>query len=201
MRAKVPISFAGNPAGLVMLLGGLLSEEDPLRGNVPERRALVNAIVADFRKAFQDLRFDLRPEFRIVNAQAITLGDERCVIIYGGLAYHPKLRSDSLSFVLLHETGHHLASGRRLPFYKSMACECASDYWAATQGADMLKRSSGRDVNLGLAVEELGQILEIERQQPVGCVESCWNQNWSLRRRAIIQRTALDLGADCRVVD
>ena len=156
-----------------MLLNNLFSKEDALRENVLDRRALLNAIVADFRKTFPDLRFELRSEFRIINAQAITLGDERYVIVYGGLAYHPKLGSDSLTFVLLHETGHHLASGRRLPLYKSLACECASDYWAVSQGADMLKCNSGRDLNIGFAVEELSQILEIEREQPLGGVESC----------------------------
>jgi hypothetical protein len=55
----------------LMLLGSLLSKEDVVRTATPERRALLNTIVADFQKTFTDLRFELRREFRIINAQAI----------------------------------------------------------------------------------------------------------------------------------
>ena len=83
-----------------------------------ERLALLDTMLVDFRTAFQDLHFELRLDRKVVNAQAILLYGKRCVLIYGGLALHPRLAENSLTFVFLHEAGHHLARGPRLPFQR-----------------------------------------------------------------------------------
>jgi hypothetical protein len=49
-----------------------------------DRRALIEALLNDFRTAFPELHFELRLDFAIVNAQAIPLKDQRLVAIYGG---------------------------------------------------------------------------------------------------------------------
>jgi hypothetical protein len=100
-----------------MLFGHFLPEVHPKS----ERLALLDMILFDFRTAFPELHFELRLDRRVINAQAILLDGKRCVLIYGGLGLHPKLAENSLTFVFLHETGHHLAAGPRLPFNLSLA--------------------------------------------------------------------------------
>lgn len=168
---------------------------------------MLDQILEDFRRTFPDLNFDLRPEFRIINAQAITLAQERCVILYGGLAYHPWLDENSLTFVLLHETGHHLAEGRKLPFYSNLACECSADHWAGTKGAELLLKKSGRRLTLRLAVEELGRILEVQEQLAEPHykkykklpLSSCWNCDWFRRKNAILQQKAQPEDTNCDI--
>lgn len=177
-----------------MLFGDLLAEDEARRAAGPERRAFLEAIVADFRTAFADIRYELRLEFRIINAQAYTLGSERYVIIYGGLGNHPEVGADCLAFVLLHETGHHLARGRRLPYCRSLACECESDHWAVTKGADLLERKSGRRFRVRRAVEELSRIVDKGGGHQAcwdgGISETCWNSHWSQRWRAVVEKAA-----------
>jgi hypothetical protein len=115
----------------------------------PRRPELLDAILADFRKAFPHLRFELRLDRRVINAQAIILEGKRCVLIYGGLGLNPKLGENSLTLVFLHEVGHHLAEGARLPFDSSLACDCVSDCWAAREGANILYQKSGRQFQIG----------------------------------------------------
>ena len=84
------------------------------------------------RKTFPDLTFQVLLDSSMINAMALRLHDKRNVTICGGLALHPRLATNSLTFILLHETGHHLAEGCRLPRDPALACECAADHWAAT---------------------------------------------------------------------
>src|ERR1700694_1862932 len=134
-----------------MLFGDFLPEVHPK----PERLALLDTILLDFRTAFPELHFELRLDRRVINAQAILLDGKRCVLIYGGLGLHPRLAENSLTFVFLHEAGHHLAVGPRLPFNLSLACDCVSDHWAAGEGAERLHRKSGRRFQIRTTINEL----------------------------------------------
>jgi hypothetical protein len=155
----------------------------------PERLALLDTMLVDFRTAFPDLHFELRLDRRIINAQAILLEGKRCVLVYGGMALHPKLGENSLSFVFLHEAGHHLAVGERLPFNLSLACDCVSDHWAAGEGAEILHRKSGRRLQIAKALNELELLMiagpEPELQHPEKRISNCWNHKWSQRRNAL----------------
>lgn len=176
-----------------MLFGGFLPEVHPK----PERLALLDAMLIDFRTAFPDLHFELRLDRRVINAQAIVLDGKRSVLIYGGLALHPILAEDSLTFVFLHEVGHHLAVGPRLPFNLSLACDCVADDWAAGEGSDVLHLRSGRRLEIRKALDELGRLMD-ERQDPElhdseEPMLGCRNHRWKLRRSALetVQRHAI----------
>jgi hypothetical protein len=172
-----------------MLFSDWNSEEESLQSSNAARQKLLEKIVADFQIAFPDLKFELRLKCRVINAQAISLGDQRCVLIYGGLALHPKLGEDSLTFILLHEAGHHLAVGSRLMLYTPLYCECASDYWATTVGADSLRRRSGRHFRMECAVRELNELMAGRQNlwYDQSDVRSyCWNYHWSMRKRALL---------------
>jgi hypothetical protein len=155
----------------------------------PERLALLDMMLVDFKKAFPGLHFEMRLDRRVINAQAIILDGKRCVLIYGGIALHPKLGEDSLTFVFLHEAGHHLAVGPRLPFNLSLACDCVSDHWAAGEGAESLHRKSGRRFQIGNAINELENLMDAGREpelhHPEKRISNCWNRKWSQRRKAL----------------
>src|SRR6476646_5481077 len=121
-----------------MLFSDRLSEQEYREAKSADREMLLDVLLVDFRKAFPDLTFELQSNFLIINAQAHALEAKRIVTIYGGLAFHPKLGAQSLTLIILHEVGHHLASGCRSRRDPSLACECAADNWAATAGADTL---------------------------------------------------------------
>jgi hypothetical protein len=104
------------------------------------RQAFLDETLNSFRLTFRELRFELDAKNNAVNAQALVLRAGRIVRLYGGLAFHPKVGEQLLTFVLLHETGHHLSSGCRLPWDQRLACECASDHWAVTEGAALVRR-------------------------------------------------------------
>ncbi len=99
------------------------------------RWALIESLIAAFQTTFTKLNFQLIAASATVNAQAIVLEQSPCVRIYGGLAFHPLLGSDAITFALLHETGHHLAVGCRQPWNPSIACECLADQYAVNEGA------------------------------------------------------------------
>jgi hypothetical protein len=155
----------------------------------PERLALLHMILVDFKKAFPGLHFEMRLDRRVINAQAIILDGKPCVLIYGGIALHPRLGEDSLTFVFLHEAGHHLAVGPRLPFNLSLACDCVSDHWAAGEGAERLRQKSGRRFQIGSAINELEYLMdagqEPELHHAEKCISNCWNRKWWQRRMAL----------------
>jgi hypothetical protein len=177
-----------------MLFSDRLSEQEVLEAKTANSENLLETLLRDFRKAFPDLTFELQLDFAIINAQAIALGDKRIVAIYGGLALHPKLGAEALTFIILHEAGHHLAEGCRSKRDRSLACECASDHWAVTAGKDRLLQKSGRRLRLRAALAELDQIMS-PRQPPKdryikkASTSGCWAKGWSLRRRALFELT------------
>jgi len=168
-----------------MLFGGFLPDVNPAL----ERLALLDAILIDFRTAFPDLYFELRLDRRVINAQAILLNGKRCILIYGGLALHPMLAENSLTFVFLHEAGHHLAVGPRLPFNLSLACDCVADNWAAGEGSEVLHRRSGRRLLIGTALDELARLMnngqEPELPGHAEPILNCRNHKWAFRKNAL----------------
>jgi hypothetical protein len=171
----------------------------------PARRELLDAMLVDFRKAFPKLHFEPRLDRKVINAQAIVLNGKRCVVIYGGLALNPKLGEDSLTFILLHEAGHHCAVGARLPYDLSIACDCVSDYWAAREGANILFRKSGRQFRMGRVISELDLVMGPRQESELQYAEKrtpscCWNRQWSHRRIALqAERPLLPTGVCVQV--
>jgi hypothetical protein len=207
----LPSTLAGHRAidrwrgfGAVMLFCDRLSEQEALEARAADRENLLEMLLSDFRQAFPDLKFELQLDFKIINALALTLQGGRIVTIYGGLALHPKLSADSLAFILLHETGHHLAKGCRLVRDPSLACECASDYWALTTGSDVLQQISGRRLDVKLALEELSPIMSTRQKlnkkyAAKKLTSSCWAEAWTLRRSALLKRTGPPTTIGCCV--
>jgi hypothetical protein len=176
-----------------MLFCDRLSEQEVLEAKAANRESVLEVLLNDFRKTFPDLTFELQLDFTIINAQALTLEDKRTVTIYGGLALHPRLGAESLTFILLHEVGHHLAEGCRSGRDPSLACECASDYWAVTVGTDTLLQKSGRHLRMRVALEELNQVMSPRQPSKGGYTKrtstsGCWARGWSLRSRALLER-------------
>jgi hypothetical protein len=165
----------------------------------PERFALIDKMLVDFSEAFPDLHFELRLDRKVINAQAILLRGRRCVLIYGGIALHPKLGEQSLTFVFLHEAGHHLGVGPRLLFDPSLACDCVADSWAAQEGAEILFQITGRRLQIEMAVSELDLLMPAERDHQLLPVEmrasSCWNGKWAQRRTALKAKSVLALSS------
>jgi len=174
-----------------MLFCDRVSEQEILEAKAANRESLLETLLSDFRKAFPGLIFELQLDFTIVNAQALTLKNKRIVNIYGGLALHPRLGAQSLTFILLHEVGHHLAEGCRSGRDPSLACECASDYWAVTVGTDTLLQKSGRHLRMRVALEEFDQIMSSRQPSGGGYTKrtsksGCWARAWPTRRSAIL---------------
>jgi hypothetical protein len=171
-----------------------LPEEDAVRAREAGREKLLQLLISDMHCAFPDLTFELRLNFRIINAQALRLPGKRIVILYGGLALHPDLAANSLALILLHEAGHHSASGCRLSCDPSLACECAADHWAATSGAETLLQRSGRQLSLEAAISELRRVI-MPRQSggdkytKKTAASVCWAADWELRSRALLKRS------------
>ncbi|WP_244070206.1 hypothetical protein [Bradyrhizobium sp. Ce-3] len=159
------------------------------RGLAGERSAVLSAITADFQTAFPGLRFELRLDCRVINAQAIVLDGKPSVLVYGGLALHPTLAEASLTFVFLHEAGHHLGTGPRSPYNVTLACDCIADQWATTQGAQTLLRNTGRRLQIEQALDELHCLMsESEAAGPSSSQNvplPCWNRCWLRRRQAL----------------
>jgi hypothetical protein len=113
-----------------------------------------------------------------------------------GLALHKAIGQDALIFVLLHEAGHHLAQGPRLPFCSSLACECASDAWAVPEGAVRLSHKAGRTFSMEEAICELGSLMPARvsgRTHFPSLRVSCWQSKWKAKQNAR-RRIGLSLG-------
>jgi hypothetical protein len=173
-----------------MLFGKRLLGEVTTRSFRRDRYIFLESMVADFSKAFPCITFKLELEIKLINAQALRTVDRRYVKIYGGLGMHPKLGPDSIIFITLHEVGHHLSNGRCSSYYDILACECASDFWAVNNGADVLRETSGSKLNLLVALDELSNLLnENPPPSPDGDTNlspSCWSRGWAARKSALM---------------
>jgi hypothetical protein len=176
-----------------MLFCDRLSQQDVRTVKLTDRVELLEALLNDFRNTFPDLTFELQLDFLLVNAQALRLVNRRLVTIYGGLALHPRLGLDSLTFIVLHEVGHHLADGCRSRRDPLLACECAADHWAVTTGVTSLCLKTERRLQIHVAVEELDQVLGSGQLSKGGYIKStkrprCWAGGWPSRRKAILKQ-------------
>jgi len=185
-----------------MLFSGRLSEQEVREAKRTNRQSVLEIILDDFRKAFPNLTFELQLDFTIINAQAIKLEDKSTVTLYGGLALHPRLGANSLTFILLHEVGHHLATGCRSGRDPSLACECASDCWAATAGMNTLLEKSGRSLQMRTALEELNRLMSPIQPEKGGYTKriassACWATEWHLRRRALLEQAQSPTNSGC----
>ncbi|WP_156180458.1 hypothetical protein [Bradyrhizobium sp. LTSPM299] len=163
--------------------------DDVVLCDADSRGRMVEVLVSEFRTAFADIEYEVDTQTRIVNAQAFLQSGRRFVRLYGGLVLHPLTNDDALVFSLLHETGHHIARGRRFAGDPSLACDCLADKWACGAGARELRRRSGRILNLTKAFRSLDDILapndvgsgsasRRRSQQP----QACWANFWSTRK-------------------
>jgi hypothetical protein len=171
-----------------------------------ERWALVESLIAVFQTAFGELNFQLVAASATINAQAIVLEQSPCVRIYGGLAFHPLLGSDAITFALLHETGHHLAAGCRQPWNPWIACECVADQWAAREGAKILETATGHKLNTRRALESLEAIIEPacyrqDQLAELGLLPQdrggCWALSWSKRKESILSKPMRPVESVC----
>ena len=168
----------------------LFSSFLPEQITAPERFAIIDKLLVDLRLTFPDLRFEARLDRRIVNAQATLLNGKRSVLIYGGIALHPQIGEQSLTFVSLHEVGHHLAMGARLQFDPSLACDCVADSWAVHQGAGILFKKTGRRLEIEKAIDELDLLMADDQNYGTTSSEThrsgCWSLDWAQRRGALL---------------
>jgi hypothetical protein len=182
-----------------MLNASALPDDVALCGS-DSRSRMLEILLSEFRTAFAGIEYEVYTQTRTVNAQAFSLGGDRFVRLYGGLALHPSVSEDALVFTLLHETGHHRASGRRFAGDPGLACDCRADKWALEVGATVLRRCSGRVMKLSKALDSLDAIImSIEvsggqvsaasrrRSQPS---QACWAGNWPTRRSRLSNGSA-----------
>jgi len=179
-----------------MLFCQRLSDQEWALAPRKERQLQLQEIVMDFSTSFWPISFRLQLDFRLINAQAVTMVAGRHVNIYGGLAFHPELGPDALVLVILHEAGHHLSKGPRSPQNATLACECAADYWSVTEGAVLLKERSGRHFGLDKALEALSRILpedQISSCEKDNSSRWCWCRGWSVRKDALLGQRPIGL--------
>jgi hypothetical protein len=153
-----------------------------------QRVASVDRLIAVFANSFSSVRYRIFASIGSVNAQASIAKGEQLVDLFGGLAFHPAIGQDALVFTLLHETGHHLSDGCRLP-WAEIACECAADRWAVTAGRDALA-AQGIDFRLEAALSQLECatrpcVATRRRRRPRS---SCWSMDWHARKQALSAR-------------
>jgi hypothetical protein len=163
------------------------------------RRALLEKIFGIFQANFPELNFRVLDRVTAVNAQASILNNVRSVDLFGGFAYHPEIGHDALVFMLLHETGHHLSRGCRLPWMQKLACDCAADCWAVTEGKAKLRKS-----NYGFAIEpalrqiETAANLKSRALTKVGR-SKCSFLDWTKRKRRLIEART-DVRSSCGII-
>ena len=164
-----------------------------------ERRYRLGRLFAIFEASFPSVRYRLLDSVTAINAQASSTNGFRLVDVFGGLAFHPAVGHDALVFMLLHETGHHMSKGCKLPF-APLACECAADHWATAEGHRQLK-ARGEDFRPPAAVQEIEQALRLQTQpsSPRSAAQKrCWAMNWPERRQALLEGRTMRLNT-CQI--
>jgi hypothetical protein len=168
------------------------------------RLLLLDILLSEIRQVFPQISYELDANSRTANAQALARGDVRAVRLYGGLALHPLIGADALVFALLHETGHHLAKGRRFALDPMLACECAADKWALTTGVGKWKRRFDRRFSINAATSQLGAVLALVRGEPPSNIKSakgrtnaCWAVCWETRATRLRSGRCSNLANHC----
>lgn len=185
----------------------LFSEQSPAfadRDSSDQRRSLLSELRIAFQSAFPAIQYQIFSELNLLNGQALLLGTQRIVRLYGGVALHPAMGRDGLAFTLLHETGHHLAEGARLPWNPLLACECVADFWAFHLGYKMLSNSTGWTVNIPKALDEVSTLIETEAngtnvvpQTGERDLGACWAMRWHDRRASILAERSIPRDHAC----
>jgi hypothetical protein len=191
-----------------MLFANASAEQFGDRRSVGERRRLVESIFTDFRKTFPGVEYEHDEKSGTVNAQAIARDSARLVRMYGGLGFHPSIGADGIVFTLLHETGHHLATGGRLAFRPDLGCECAADRWALTRGSAELRKRTKRTFDIGKAIADLDALSNGSlRRVPADSAPTeegppaCWALDWQKRRLHLGGLTGMPVIRRCRLSD
>ena len=156
-----------------------------------QRLSSLTELVAIFQLSFSSVHYRILEAISAVNAQASFSNGKHLVDIFGGLAFHPVIRHDGLVFTLLHETGHHLSTGCKLP-WAQLACECAADKWAITDGRKALAANGGR-FRLEAALQQIELAAAPETRKKSAAPTSCWSMNWQKRRQALLDGRAMIL--------
>ena len=152
-----------------------------------QRQALLDEAVSIFARCFPSVRYRVLGSVNVVNAQASVAPTQRLVDLFGGLAFHRSIGHDGLVWTLLHETGHHLGRGSRLP-WADMACECSADRWALTEGRKRLQTE-------GVAFDLFAALRQIELAARPGHAgrgakpnaTACGSMNWRKRKQALVE--------------
>ena len=148
------------------------------------REALLTRTIENFSSCFPSITIRVLDYVSAVNAQASRSNGERIVDIFGGLAYHPALGVDALSFSLLHEIGHHLGEGARLTPGSRLACECAADRWVILDGLPTAARNN-MDLDINHAMSQLERAIptiQDANDASVSRNETCWCWDWVRRK-------------------
>jgi hypothetical protein len=156
-----------------------------------QRLASLTRLIAIFEASFSSVQYRILESITAVNAQASFSNGKHLVDIFGGLAFHPVIRHDGLVFTLLHETGHHLSTGCKLP-WAQLACECAADNWAIREGRKALAANGGR-FRLEAALQQIEQAAAPETPKKGAAPTNCWSMNWQRRRQALLDGRAMNL--------
>jgi hypothetical protein len=157
-----------------------------------QRLSSLTKLIAIFEASFSSVHYRILESISAVNAQASFANGRHVVDIFGGLAFHPVIRHDGLVFTLLHETGHHLSAGCKLP-WAPLACECAADRWAATDGRKVLAANGG-NFRLDAALEQIEQAVGPQTEKFSSKTRtSCWSMNWPKRKQALLHGRAMVL--------
>jgi hypothetical protein len=161
-----------------------------------QRLSSLAKLIAIFESSFSSVHYRILESISAVNAQASFSNGKHLVDIFGGLAFHPAIRRDGLVFTLLHETGHHLSTGCKLP-WAPLACECAADKWALTDGRKALAANGGR-FRLEAALQQIEIAAAPQTPKKSAATTSCWSMNWQKRKRALLGGQAMIL-KKCRI--
>jgi hypothetical protein len=156
-----------------------------------QRLSSLTKLIAVFEASFSSVHYRILESISAVNAQASLANGRPLVDIFGGLAFHPAIRHDGLVFTLLHETGHHLSAGCKLP-WAPLACECAADQWAIREGRKALAANGGQ-FRLEAALHQIEQAAAPETRRKAAAPTSCWSMNWRKRRQALLDGRAVNL--------
>jgi hypothetical protein len=152
----------------------------------PGRRAMIVSLAQVFRLTFPMLGFRIFDKITAVNAQASVRNGLRSVDFFGGLAFHPAVDRDALVFIYLHEAGHHLSHGCRHPCNAQIACDCAADCWAVTEGRAKLARNNC-DFALPVALAQLETAANLlERRRSEHVPERCAFSHWAKRKQNLL---------------
>jgi hypothetical protein len=180
------LSFAFTGAQLVRMI---FEQPQCVRENQDRssgRRALIAGLASVFRVTFPMLGFRVFDKITAINAQASTRNGCRSVDFFGGLAFHPAVDRDALVFVYLHEAGHHLSDGCRHPCNAQIACDCAADLWAVTEGTAKLAKNNCHFV-LPVALEQLETAVNlVERRRSEHAHKRCAFSHWAKRKQSLL---------------